>query len=238
VPRGADAVPKEALAETDGAGDADAVVVFALAVVGDAAIFQAEEILGHQGTAEHLGIFGVAKGLGDAPGLDTSLVVPLDVVDLGDFGRGGLNRVEKPVGSGDVFFIAVVGLGDVAEGVMLGEEATAVDVVAEHDDLAGGEGAEVAEEGGGSGGVDGGAVGIGNDDADEFATEAKAGGRWEELGDAAGYIVALEGFGEQDGLAARGGELFAESGVLALRLEERGLGAGSADGAAELTFCR
>jgi hypothetical protein len=132
-------VEEVAFAAFDDAGDGQAIVEFALAVVGDAAGFEFQEILGGDEAAEEVGVFLVAEGLRDGPGLDAAFVVAFDVFEACT-GRSGSNLVEEGVGVGDVFLIGVGGFGDVAEDVVLGKEAAAVDVIAEENDFGGGRG--------------------------------------------------------------------------------------------------
>jgi len=71
----------------------------------------------------------VCQTLGERPPLDAPLVVPLEVMYVGIASAvGGL--VECDICAGYIVLVTLGGLGDVAEGVVLGEKSPAVDNVA------------------------------------------------------------------------------------------------------------
>jgi hypothetical protein len=131
--------------------------------------------------------------------------------------------VEQLVGHGHVVLVAVVGLGDVAQDVVLGQEATAVDEVATDKDPVGTQDLEVAEQGREGRVIDLVAMHVAKDHLDDVALAGLgARGRRHLDGLAAGRAGPLEGL---DGLGvglALGLELGLHLGELGLMV--RGVG--------------
>jgi len=201
---GCDAVEVIAGIALDDARDIEAVVANREAAVGNIAGLEIEEEFRGDGAAEELGIAGMAEDLGDGPSLDAALMVAFKVFEAG-FGGDALEGIEELVAGDCILLVGIVGLGDVAEGVMLGEEAATIDDIATEDDLVGIELGDVVKEGSDGLGLALHTVKIAGADADTVTLEAAAGlvlGNTGSFG-SAGTLKSLNSLDEllADGLA-------------------------------------